>query len=100
MIDLALRGEGWYDLKLTQKSEVPSMWTLAIPNTTPVLLARYRMPAPYPDIEVALPLDDTAARDWVARDPETCAMVGLELAKALQGFMATLRSGADPDQVN
>jgi hypothetical protein len=97
---LDLRSEGWYGLKLTQKSEVPSMLGLAIPDTTPVLLARYRCPAPYPDIEVALPLEDESARDWVAGDRETCAVVGLELAKALQHFLAQVRTGRDPDEVN
>lgn len=92
--------EGWHAVRLTQKSAVPSMWGLALPGTTPVLLARYRCPAPWPDVEVALPLDDEAARDWVSGDPATCALVGYELATALAEFMQAVAAGRDPAEVN
>jgi hypothetical protein len=87
--------EGWYGLRLTQKSEVPSMRGSLLPETSPVLLAMYRAPAPYPDIQVALPLTDETARDWIRRDPETLQAVGYELAQALTEFMAEVRGGGD-----
>ena len=75
--------EGWYGFRLTHAAEVPvALRQLGLLPGSPVFVARRRMDAPYPDLEVVLPLTPYAVTAWGRGDRSVAQAIVADLLAA------------------
>lgn len=75
---------GWYGFKIIDGEDVP--WVNGAKPGVPVILARKRMDAPYPDVQVAVPVDVGTLQRWLSGD----RLVGVEIVQQFEQAVAQL----------
>lgn len=89
--------EGFYDFKLGQVSDFPRALRAGMMLDQPVIAAKYRMPAPHPDVQLVLPIDRRAAQAWKRGDKTVPTVLGAELLSAITRVLRNLKGGLTPD---
>ena len=82
--------DGFYDLKLGTARDYPLALKPGMMLDGPVFAAKYRMPAPFKDVQIVVPIHREAVTAWKRGDPSVATVIGVELENALNVFLRGL----------
>lgn len=83
--------EGFYGIKIDVAGNYPlHMQQGALDPNQPVVVARYRMDAPYPDTEYVIPMRPESLLAWQRGDPTVPRSLTQDLLAVHQAFLRQL----------